>query len=82
LATREHRSDLSGSQAARAGRGESAELPLLHQFKNHLAIIVGFCDLLLIELPATDRNHEDIQEIKKAAEAAIALLPQLSKRLS
>ncbi len=53
------------------------EAPLLHQFKNHLAIIVGFCDLLLHEVPPTDPKHADIQEMRKSAEAAMALIPQL-----
>jgi hypothetical protein len=29
---------------------ENMESPLLHQLKNHLSIVVGFCDLLLGDL--------------------------------
>jgi len=37
----------------------SGESQLLHQFKNHLSIIVGFCDLLLGELPEADPKRAE-----------------------
>lgn len=46
----------------------------LHDVRNQLSIIVGFCDLLLGEVPEHDRKHADLLEISKAAQAAIALL--------
>ena len=46
----------------------------IHNVRNHLAVIVGFCDLLLAEIPESDRKRADILEIRKAAEAALALL--------
>ena len=46
----------------------------LHDVRNQLSIIVGFCDLLLGEIPEHDRKHADLLEISKAAQAAIALL--------
>jgi hypothetical protein len=58
------------------------ESDLLHLFKNHLAIIVGFCDLLADDLPAGDRRRDDVLEIHRAGEAAMALLPELAKRLT
>jgi hypothetical protein len=54
---------------------------ILHQLKNHLAIVVGFCDLLLEELPEEDPRHADILEVDKAARAAMALVPELARRL-
>lgn len=57
------------------------ESDLLHDFKNHLAIVVGFCDLLLSEFPETDPRRADIVEIHKAARAALAMMPALSQRL-
>jgi hypothetical protein len=54
---------------------------LLHQFKNYLAVILGFCDLLLNELPAGDPKHSDVAEVRKAAQSALALFPELSRRL-
>jgi hypothetical protein len=57
------------------------ESDLFHQFKNHLFVIVSFCDLVLTELPATDLSRPDILEIRKAADAALGLMPALAKRL-
>jgi len=50
---------------------------LLHEFKNHLSVIVGFCDLLLAELPEGDPKRADLLEMHKAGRAALALLPRL-----
>jgi hypothetical protein len=52
---------------------------LVHEFKNHLSVIVGFCDVLLRELPEGDRKRADVAEIERAARAAIALLPRIPK---
>lgn len=57
------------------------EVPLLHEFKNHLSVIIGFCDLLLHDLREDDPKRADILEVRKAGHAAIALLPELSERL-
>ena len=57
------------------------EPDVLHQFKNHLAIIVGFCDLLVDELAEDDPKRMDILEIQKAGRAAMALVPDLARRL-
>lgn len=46
----------------------------LHDVRNQLSIIIGFCDLLLGEIPEHDRKHADLLEISKAAQSAIALL--------
>ncbi len=61
-----------------SGAGESRRL---HNVRNHLAVIVGFCDLLLGEVPEHDRKHADIQEMRKAAHAAMALLEGLREAL-
>jgi hypothetical protein len=54
---------------------------LVHEFKNHLSVIVGFCDVLLRELPEDDEKRADVTEIQRAALAAVALLPQLPGRV-
>ncbi|OFW14810.1 MAG: hypothetical protein A3F70_11960 [Acidobacteria bacterium RIFCSPLOWO2_12_FULL_67_14] len=54
---------------------------LVHEFKNHLAVIVGFCDLLLRELPDTDPRREDVLQMQKAGRDALALLPRLTTRM-
>jgi hypothetical protein len=59
----------------------AAEPDLIHRFKNYLSIIVGFCDLLLIECPEGDPRHRDLVEIQKAAYAAMTLVPALAKQL-
>jgi hypothetical protein len=57
------------------------EPDVIHRFKNHLSIIVGFCDLLLVDCPDGDPRHQDLLEIQKAAYAAMALVPELSKQV-
>jgi hypothetical protein len=57
------------------------EDPLIHAFKNQLSVIVGFCDLLLLELPEDDVKRRDLAEIQKAAHIALDLVPQLRPRL-
>jgi hypothetical protein len=46
----------------------------LHNVRNQLSVIVGFCDLLLGEIPEDDRKYGDLLEMRKAAHAAMALL--------
>jgi hypothetical protein len=62
-----------------AARG--AEPPELHQLKNHLSIIIGFCDLLLGDLPSNDPKRVDIQEMRKAGQAALEMLPNIAARM-
>jgi hypothetical protein len=57
------------------------DTPVLHEFKNHLSVIIGFCDILLNELTHDDPKRADVLEVRKAGRAAIALLPELSERL-
>ena len=45
-----------------------------HELKNFLAIILGYADLLIEEMPADDPRMEDLSEIHKAASAAVTLL--------
>ena len=45
-----------------------------HELKNYMAIIIGYADLLLEGLPAGDPRSEDVREIHKAAQAAVALV--------
>ena len=48
-----------------------------HDFKNQLAIIRGFAEILLAEFPPGDRQHRDLEEIYKAAVSALALLDRV-----
>lgn len=58
---------------------EAREPEILHKFRNHLAIVVSFADLLLVDLPKEDTHRPDVVEIHKSARAALALLDDLSK---
>ena len=44
-----------------------------HTIKNHLAVIVGFCELLLAETPSDDVRYADVQEINRAAHELMAI---------
>lgn len=57
-----------------------ADDQLAHEFKNQMAIVVGFCDLLLSELPHDHPLRTDLEQIHVASHAAIALLPRLVRR--
>jgi signal transduction histidine kinase len=45
-----------------------------HDFKNQLAIIRGFAEILLAEAAEDDPRRRDLEEIYKAAVAALDLL--------
>jgi hypothetical protein len=47
---------------------------LQHTLTNHLAIILGFSELLLQDLPAGDERRADLEEIHKAATAALQVV--------
>lgn len=55
---------------------------VIHRLKNDMAIIVGFCDLLLAECPTDDPRRADLLEVHRAAQDALALMPEVSKRAS
>jgi signal transduction histidine kinase len=46
----------------------------VHDMRNFLGIIIGYSNLLLEELPADDPHRADVDEIRKAGDAALALL--------
>ena len=74
-----HRSmtnDLAGALPDRS----DADDRLAHEFKNQMAIVVGFCDLLLSELPPDHPLRADLEQIHVASHAAVALLPRLLER--
>jgi signal transduction histidine kinase len=45
-----------------------------HALRNHLAIILGYAELLLQDAAADDPRREDVEEILKAARAALTLV--------
>ena len=54
---------------------------VVHHLKNQLAVIVGFCDLLIAEAPAGERRTADLLEVYKAARQAMAIMPEVARRL-
>jgi hypothetical protein len=48
-----------------------------HDFKNQLAIIRGFSEILLAEAAADDPRRPDLEEIFKAAVTALELLTKV-----
>jgi PAS domain S-box-containing protein len=50
---------------------------IAHDFNNLLTAILSYGDLVLEDLPATDRRGADVREIKRAAERASTLTRQL-----
>ena len=44
-----------------------------HTIKNHLAVIAGFCELLLAEMAPGDPHRTDLEEIGRSAGALIAI---------
>ncbi|HEY6214211.1 MAG TPA: hypothetical protein VIW45_18080 [Vicinamibacterales bacterium] len=55
---------------------------VIHRLKNHVAIIVGFTELLIAETPDEDPRKADLIEVHKAAQAAMALMPELGQRIA
>ena len=53
------------------------EEAIRHDFKNQLAIIRGFSEILLAESLAGDPRHRDVEEIYRASVTALALLERL-----
>ena len=52
---------------------------LIHDFRNLLAVIVNYSELIGEELNDPDAIRADLQEIKNAAERAIAMTEQLPR---
>jgi signal transduction histidine kinase len=71
----------TGEAAVNAG-GEHAEegnRVLIHDFRNLLAVIVNYCELIAEETGDPEAVKTDIQEIRTAAERAIALTDKLRR---
>jgi signal transduction histidine kinase len=50
----------------------------VHDMKNYLGIVLGYANLLLEEMPADDPRRADLDEIRKAGDAAIQRLTQFT----
>ena len=54
------------------------DLKRCHDFKNQLAIIRGFSEILLTDAAAADPSRLPLEEIHKAAVAALDLLSRMA----
>ena len=61
------------------GDQSDAGRALIHDFRNLLAVIVNYSELITEELNDPEAIRADIQEIKTAAEKAIAMTDQLPR---
>ena len=59
------------------GEARRARARRAHEFKNHLTIILGFSDLILSDDALSVRHRQDLEEIRLAAQRALALLPEI-----
>jgi len=71
----------TGEAALNAGgeHSEEGNRVLIHDFRNLLAVIVNYCELIAEETTDPQAVRTDIQEIKVAAERAIALTEKLRR---
>lgn len=53
---------------------------LIHDFRNLLAVIINYCELIAAETADPVAVAADIAEIRTAAERAIALIDKLPRR--
>lgn len=74
-ARRRHDRRASGLAVTGLPAGDAAAIR--HDFKNQLSIIRGFAEMLLADAAAGDQRRSDLEEIHKAANAALALLDRL-----
>ena len=59
---------------------ESATVDVIHRLKNHIAIIVGFTELLIADCADDDPKRADLLEVQKAAHEAMAVMPEVARR--
>jgi signal transduction histidine kinase len=58
---------------------EDAGRALIHEFRNLLAVIVNYSELIAEEVNDPEAVKADIQEVRSAAERAIVLTDQLPR---
>jgi signal transduction histidine kinase len=65
--------------SAEGERSDEGNRVLIHDFRNLLAVIVNYCELIAEETGDPEAVRADIQEIRVAAERAIALTEKLRR---
>jgi hypothetical protein len=59
---------------------DSTTVDVIHRLKNHIAIIVGFTELLIADCADDDPKRSDLLEVQKAAHEAMAVMPEVARR--
>lgn len=73
MATGEKAVSSGGDEAEDAGRA------LIHEFRNLLAVIINYSELIADEAGDSEAVKTDIKEVRSAAERAIALTDKLPR---
>jgi len=60
---------------------DATNAEVVHLLKNHLAVIVGYCDLLIADTPDGDPRKADLLDVHAAAREAMAVMPEVARRL-
>lgn len=63
--------------ASEVNDGSLASRELVHEFRNLLAVIVNYCELIAEETSDPDAVKSDLSEIRTAAERALALTDKI-----
>jgi hypothetical protein len=64
----------------RKGTGLVLDSETEHAIKNHIAVIVGFSELLLAQIEEGDGRHGDVQEIHRAASELMLIFRRQGNR--
>lgn len=70
---------MAAGEAAVSTEAEDPGRALIHEFRNLLAVIVNYSELIAEEVDNPDAVKADIQEIRTAAERAIELTDKLPR---
>lgn len=67
----------TGEAIVSADGGQLAARELVHEFRNLLAVIVNYCELIADETGDPEAIKADLHEIRTAAERALALTEKI-----
>jgi len=67
----------TGKEVVSADSGQLALRELVHEFRNLLAVIVNYCELIADETGDPEAIKADLQEIRTAAERALVLTEKI-----
>lgn len=64
-----------------AGPGKPRDMrALVHEFRNLMAVVINYCELIVDETQDAEAVKADIAEIRTAAERALVLIDELPRR--